>query len=180
MSETVIFLDFEASSLFQDSWPIEIGLARLDEDLEVSSEARLIYPHPEWPMTSWSPASQAVHGIPFEHLTGARPAAEVAAWALARLEGRVVLSDNPAWERKWLDRLLATIGRAGAVEVLPYFGWVEAKLDPARLDWLHERLARRTSRHRAGPDAARLAEAYASARLRQVAPSPSAPGSPIP
>jgi DNA polymerase III subunit epsilon len=166
MSETVIFLDFEASSLFQDSWPIEIGLARLEEGMRVFSEAKLIFPHADWPMTAWSPASQAVHGIPFENLTSALPAAEVAAWALARLEGRVVLSDNPAWERKWLDRLLAVIGRAGAVPVLPYFGWVEAKLDPHRLDWLHEHLARRKPPHRAGPDAARLAEAYAQAALR--------------
>ena len=46
-----VFLDFEASSLSKDSYPIEVGWAGEDG----STEAHLIRPAPDW--TDWDAAN---------------------------------------------------------------------------------------------------------------------------
>ena len=53
-----------ACSLDQDSWPIEVGLSRIDHNLQVQTYHSLIQPVPEWPEHAWSPASAVVHNIP--------------------------------------------------------------------------------------------------------------------
>lgn len=58
-----IFIDFEASSLSEQSWPIEVGLARL-EGKRVVIESKLIRPRPDWSEFDWNEKSAAVHGIP--------------------------------------------------------------------------------------------------------------------
>lgn len=63
----VAFLDFEASSLDAEGWPIEVGLSWIDESQEIQTFNTLIRPAPEWPEHAWSPASAAVRGIPGEH-----------------------------------------------------------------------------------------------------------------
>ncbi len=61
---SVAFLDFEASSLALDSWPIEVDLNWIDRNFEVQTYHSLIQPVPEWPEHAWSPASAVAHDIP--------------------------------------------------------------------------------------------------------------------
>jgi DNA polymerase III epsilon subunit-like protein len=63
-------LDFEASSLSQESWPIEVGLSWLT-DGEVQTWSTLIRPAANWELSDWAPQSAAVHGIALEELEDA-------------------------------------------------------------------------------------------------------------
>ena len=49
------FLDFEASSLDANSWPIEVGLSWVTSDYEVKAYESLIKPSPDWFEDAWSP-----------------------------------------------------------------------------------------------------------------------------
>ena len=98
---TRFFLDFEASSLGQGSWPIEV--AWVDE--YGVSEAHMILPDAAW--SGWSRASQEIHRIRLEdvHALG-KPADFVAERIVACLRGHTVYSDAPAWDGGWLRMLL--------------------------------------------------------------------------
>jgi hypothetical protein len=61
---SVALLDFEASSLAPDSWPLEVGLSWIDRNLKVQTYHSLIQPVPEWPEHAGSPASAVAHNIP--------------------------------------------------------------------------------------------------------------------
>lgn len=53
----IVFLDFEASSLARNSYPIEVGWVFEDG----REESHLIRPAPGW--TDWDAAAEAIHGI---------------------------------------------------------------------------------------------------------------------
>ena len=59
----VAFLDFEASSLAPDRWPIEVGLSWIDRNLKVQTYHSLIQLVPDWPEHAGSPASAVVHYV---------------------------------------------------------------------------------------------------------------------
>ena len=65
----ILFLDFEASSLSEESWPIEIGAASIVHG-NVRVWSTLIAPRRDWPLDDWREASARVHGIPFEDVKG--------------------------------------------------------------------------------------------------------------
>lgn len=46
--EKYVFLDFEASSLDPNSWPIELGVSWITTDFQVETYANLIKPSPDW------------------------------------------------------------------------------------------------------------------------------------
>lgn len=96
-----VFLDFEASSLAEESYPIEIGWAAEDG----SSEAHLIRPAPAW--TDWDPVAEAVHGLSRERLrrTG-EPHDEVARHVLEALGPHELFATAPSWDGKWMSVLL--------------------------------------------------------------------------
>jgi hypothetical protein len=102
------FLDVEASSLSDDSYPIEIGWV----DESGQGESYLIRPELSW--TDWSADAERVHGISRDQLLSeGRPAAwvaERAAQVLARDSVRAV-SDAPVIDGRWLARLLALAER---------------------------------------------------------------------
>jgi hypothetical protein len=103
----MVFLDFEASGLEDDSWPIEIGVAWVNEDFSIGSQSHLIRPHESWPLDLWNFDSEKIHKTRMSLLSAARPAAEVATWANDFLQEKVLVSDNPAYESAWLYRLLS-------------------------------------------------------------------------
>lgn len=161
-----VFLDFEASSLDPEGWPIEIGLSWIDVD-RVITESRLIRPQPDWPRSAWSPMAEAVHGIPLDMLLAeGQDAAQVARWYLRRTAGASVVSDAAKFERRWLRPLLASL-KSGPIfdleaevsRVENMHAVIERMLDDAELDRFYERLERSKAPHRAGPDSARLARA---------------------
>ncbi len=123
-----IFLDFEASSLSGESYPIEVGWAGEDG----SEEAHLIRPAPEW--TDWDAAAEAIHKISREQLlAGGEPHDQVARRMLDALGEEDVYVTAPSWDGAWLSRLLRAAGLprhamrlheaddahvAGAIEIL--------------------------------------------------------------
>jgi len=101
----LVFIDFEASSLSDDSYPIEVGWVFEDG----AGEAYLIRPAPGW--DDWDPKAEAIHGIPRPHLLerGA-PHAEVAQRMMSVLAGHDLFASAPSWDGKWLSALLRAAG----------------------------------------------------------------------
>jgi hypothetical protein len=101
-----VFLDFEASSLEKDSYPIEVGWVFEDG---TGAESWRIRPAPDW--TDWDPRAEAIHGIACSELvaTGSPPEA-VASRILAVLGPHRVFVSAPSWDGKWLSTLLRAAG----------------------------------------------------------------------
>jgi len=101
-----LFLDFEASSLSNDSYPIEVGWVFEDG----AGEAHLIRPAPGW--TEWDSRAAAVHGITREQLQqDGEPHQQVCDRLLALFEQNTVLASAPSWDGHWLSMLLRASGR---------------------------------------------------------------------
>ncbi len=158
MSSVLAFLDFEASSLDLESWPVEVGYALSTGP----SDAFLLARDPSWSMAHWDRRSAHVHGISLRDLEAEGLAPDVALERLrVALEGMVVVSDAPEFDRFWLQRLADAAGAPAPFEVLDW----ETAL-PTRLrakTWRAivqeaERLSPRT--HRAGPDARAMRETW--------------------
>jgi hypothetical protein len=100
-----VFLDFEASSLSKDSYPIEVGWAGEDG----STEAHLIRPAPGW--TDWDASAEAIHHIgPETLLREGEPHDEVARRMMAALGPHDVYVTAPSWDGAWLSKLLRAAG----------------------------------------------------------------------
>jgi DNA polymerase III subunit epsilon len=158
-------LDFEASSLSSSSWPIEVGISWIELD-RVQTWSSLIQPHPNWDLTDWSIQSEGVHQIPMADLQNAPPASRVAKEVLSISSELILVSDAPAFEHRWLSRLLeaADLGPAPAIEDFNAVSF--ACYDGIALDMLYEKLERTKVPHRAGPDSARLASGWLKAVQR--------------
>ncbi|SEK23112.1 hypothetical protein [Ectothiorhodospira marina] len=94
------FLDFEASSLTQDSYPVQVAWS----DGAGHLECWLIRPAPEW--TDWCDQAEEMHGIS-QHLIEER-GCDIT-WLCQRmnraLAGKVVFTDGVHLDRFWLRRL---------------------------------------------------------------------------
>lgn len=163
--EGVFCLDFEASSLDRGGYPIEVGIANTRSN---SVSAWLIRPAEEWLKNGvWDCASQALHGITLEQLEAEGIAVSVVAGALAdELTGRRVLSDNPAFDGRWLHQLYTAAGAGRPpiiLEELEIYAWHVAQTSK-RLSHVAFRKAEIAARiafpvmHRAGSDAQHNAE----------------------
>lgn len=170
--EKYVALDFEASSLSADSWPIEVGLSWL-AGREVVSWSSLIRPANEWPLSAWSPASEQVHGIPFETLFDAPTPQTVTSKLRALLAGRSPVSDAPDFDGRWLERLMNATGAPVPGPILDFDQVNFSHFHGASLDSLYERFERSAVPHRAGPDSARMARAWL--RAVQIEEGRSAP-----
>ena len=100
-----VFLDFEASSLSRDSYPIEVGWAAEDG----STEQHLIRPGPGW--TDWDPSAEAIHHITPDKLNAeGEPHDVVARRVLKALGHHQVYVTAPSWDGMWLSKLLRASG----------------------------------------------------------------------
>ena len=100
-----VFLDFEASSLSDRSYPIEVAWVWEDG----SAEAHLIAPAPAW--TDWDAAAEAIHGIPRATLVAeGEPHDRVARRLVEVLAGHDLFASAPSWDGKWLSALLRAAG----------------------------------------------------------------------
>ncbi|WP_124110809.1 exonuclease domain-containing protein [Palleronia sp. THAF1] len=164
----IIFIDFEASSLAPNSWPIEIGLSWIEPDGSITSVGKLIRPAPTWPETAWSDKSAAVHRIPRSDLDGAEPAETVARWAVEAIGDAQLIADAPRFDQHWLDRLLTTMEDAPKLQIEDFHqvAWTAFTDDgnpiSAALDAVYEKRERRRTSHRAAKDAADLAHSWRS------------------
>lgn len=101
----LVFLDFEASSLNDDSYPIEVGWI-FENGAE---EAHLIRPAAAW--TDWDPAAEAIHGVARATLEAeGEPHGSVARRMLDTLTGHELFASSPSWDGKWLSVLLRAAG----------------------------------------------------------------------
>lgn len=98
----IAFVDFEASAL-ENSYPIEIGWARLDGIVG----AALICPHDDWRKLKWASDSARVHKLAQEILGDGLPRHEVLARAKAALAGCDCFSDAPENDWAWMRMLSA-------------------------------------------------------------------------
>lgn len=100
-----VFLDFEASSLGERSYPVEVAWVFEDG----RSESHLIRPAPSW--TDWDAAAEAVHGIARAKLeANGTPHDRVAARMIELLSDHVLHASAPSWDGKWLSVLLRAAG----------------------------------------------------------------------
>jgi hypothetical protein len=100
-----VFLDFEASSLADHSYPIEVAWVFEDG----RSESHLIAPAPDW--TDWDPQAEAIHGIARQTLIDDGAPHDFAANRMVEaLTGHVLHASAPSWDGKWLSALLRAAG----------------------------------------------------------------------
>ncbi len=162
----LIFLDCEASSLSQNSYPIEIGWARLSASGEIAVDSCLIKPAPSW--DDWDPAAEKVHGILMGDLLAHGLAPQEATQKIAAaLAGETVWSDSEC-DLIWCRRLFDVVDRGNPfrwrhVDAL-WINYSQAVSDNAYQ--VAEKLVDQSGPvpHRAGPDAARLAVFFALAK----------------
>ena len=147
MERPSFFVDFEASGIAPDSYPIEVAV--------VSSEFAfntLIKPARYW--THWSFDAQDMHGLSQDHLRaqGDTPVA-VARHMNQLFSGQVLCSDSPQ-DGFWLDVLFEAADQIPTFELKPLEVFVgrEAASDIYRL-------LSTTRHHRALHDATALMEA---------------------
>lgn len=98
------FIDFEASSLSSDSYPIEVAWNHSDGSIE----SHLISPADISEWTDWSIGSQAVHGLTRRELIerGKSPS-----WVCHRMKESIsdqtLYSDEVQFDAMWLSKLFA-------------------------------------------------------------------------
>lgn len=101
----IVFIDFEASSLSDNSYPIEVGWVWEDG----REEDHLIKPAPHW--IDWDTRAEAIHGITRAELERCGEAHDgVAHRMLDTLSGHDLRASAPSWDGKWLSALLRAAG----------------------------------------------------------------------
>ena len=169
----LMVIDFEASSLDLDSYPIEAGIACWPApDQPVFGWSVLIQPAGEWTRQGhWSPVSAKVHGIRGSDLVarGHAPQQVVAALNTILGPGGTAWCDGADYDEHWTRVLFK------AAKIRPTFtlgDWHRLAAMPGReareraLDWIR----RVTARHRARDDAEQLLLALAHAVGAEVGP----------
>lgn len=155
----LLFLDFEASSLDQDSWPIEWGISWIDKSGIIKSEGGLIAPHASWAQSAWSEKSESVHGITRAMLDEDGESVDIAAERLCAIATSVLISDAPPFDGHWLKRLLDAAG----LPMLPIASMHQVfkdNLGPKGQDTAYEYLRKTHVPHRAKEDSAIMAQAW--------------------
>ncbi|HEY6331152.1 MAG TPA: transcriptional regulator [Blastocatellia bacterium] len=98
------FLDFEASSLSPQSYPIEVAWNLADGSIE----SYLISPRDIDAWTEWDPEAELIHGIPRnELLASGYPPSTVCGFAIQSLADRTLYSDAPSYDGMWLAKLFS-------------------------------------------------------------------------
>jgi DNA polymerase III alpha subunit (gram-positive type) len=158
-NQRVLVLDIEATGLHPDSYPIEIAYANPLESWVTSS---LIKPHPDWGDLPWDERSKALTGITETNLMNATSAEKVAKTVAQDIsKADIILSDAPAWDERWLNRLLAVAHTNCNFEIQDFLSTIN-NLNPLRkylstykcLNFYDK------SEHRAAGDVIRLLRVY--------------------
>lgn len=138
------FVDFEASGIAPDSYPIEIAVVSIDSEFQA-----IICPVYYW--THWSWDAQDMHGIARESLLteGIEPNI-IAAELNTRFAGTRLCSDSPQ-DGFWLETLYEAAGIEPSFELLP----LESFVGRSGASEIYRLLPNRHA-HRALPDARAL------------------------
>lgn len=163
-SDLPSIIDFEASGLGPQSFPIEVAWS----DSQGAVQSRLIQPTFEWfcdPL-AWDYNAQDLHGIPMSTLMrdGEPPMAVCEAMGLhlspfAGVLSIAYYSDAEGFDQFWLDQLTEAAGLEGQrAIVLPIDKLIGTSSFELRLVTIRQRLNLR--RHRARDDVMALLELY--------------------
>lgn len=100
-----VFLDFEASSLSDQSYPVEVAWVFQDG----RTESHLIRPAPGW--IDWNPQAESIHGLSRALLAEeGQPYDDVAVRMIEVLSDHDLFASAPSWDGKWLSVLLRGAG----------------------------------------------------------------------
>lgn len=156
-------IDFEASALDDESYPIEVGIAIWAGPMaSIRTWSSLIEPAPEWVRDGvWFEAAQKIHGIAPRDLVGA-PAPTSVMRTLNRIlgPGALAISDNPSWETFWLGRLATAAGMDAAFSIdklSDRLRWLPGRVREAMVNHVKDN----PRPHRAGADTLLIVQALA-------------------
>ena len=137
-------LDFEASSLGEDGYPIEVACVIGTWSEPAVRFSSLIQPRREWARgKGWSKASAAIHGIAREDLAHGMDADAVCVILNELLSGFVVTVDGGSYDRFWLERLYGLLAPTFELD----------DLSGIDVGWFTEQKRDSHVAHRALPDA---------------------------
>jgi hypothetical protein len=119
----VAFLDFEASGLHAESYPIEVAWVAADLSAGYSA---CIRPTTEWFGLAWSGTSEGIHGLSLEKLQAHGEDVREVAISVSRAFERGVLTDNTTMDGLWLRRLFMAAGADVPVPASPAVKLLEA------------------------------------------------------
>ena len=166
-------IDFEASSLDHDSYPIEAGIALWSAPGQpVRGWSALIRPHGEWSrLGHWSPASAKIHGINGAdlHAQGLPPAQLAATLNQILAPAGIAWCDGGPYDAHWCGALFKA-ARAAPAFVLGDWGRLAARLGAGPHARARAFLDQAPPRHRARPDAEQLLLALAHAAGAEPGP----------
>lgn len=169
-----IFLDCEASSLSDSSYPIEIAWSDGEGNIESYLINPYLYPRD---YCDWDPSAQSVHHLSRNFLyENGKPPEYVAEKINSALKGKIIYTDAPDFDGFWVDRLFNAVRLENSLkfenieallrELLPIEYWVINPSNGYRnINEIYE-LAREKCglpQHRAENDVAYLIELYKSA-----------------
>lgn len=158
----LVTIDFEASSLDEGTYPIEVGVCRWSSpEASIEGWSTLIAPIPQWrEHGSWWPASQEIHGIRPEELeSGASPTEAIT--ALNQItRGRPAFCDGGQHDVRWA-RMLASASGVRPIWPIGDFDHLAVELDQAGYARMLRWMERAPPRHRARDDAERLMKGLA-------------------
>lgn len=158
----LVTIDFEASSLDEGTYPIEVGVCRwAAPDQPLEGWSTLIVPIPAWrDHGSWSPASQEVHGIRLDELDAGMSPTDAIVALNAITGGHPTFCDGGGHDFHWASMMARASGvrPTWAIGDFDHVGTLLERSGYARMvAWLD----RATPRHRARDDAERLMKALA-------------------
>jgi hypothetical protein len=156
----LIVIDFEATALTNQSYPIEVGIAIAERSRgPMQTWSLLIKPAPAWDMaTHWDPDAERLHGISRWDLRSGATARH-AMEKLNALIGPIghAWCDGGDYDRRWLAILADAAGAHPRFELRDVLVGLES--DQLLQSRYREALASSRPPHRAGPDAARICAA---------------------
>ncbi len=151
-------IDFEASSLAEESEPIEVGIALWARGGPIRTWSSLIYMPAD---TFWSEESAALHGIKRADLLRAPSSVEVAEQLNAHMANSpFAFCDGGVSDGRWMRRLYCGVSFSPVFCLAPIEAMPGLHIDEnARRMWKFMEVER--APHRADKDAVRLMQAYA-------------------
>lgn len=160
----IVTLDFEASSLTDRSYPIEVGVSRWSgPDMPIMWWSTIILPHPDWMRSAdWSLQAQEVHGIRREELAGGMKAHLVIGRLDDIVRDSLAFCDGGINDSFWMRRLSQAAGRSPDF-ALGDLDALMISLPPHMQQRAETWLSRNPVEHRAGADALRHMNMIAAA-----------------
>jgi hypothetical protein len=157
----MVIIDFEASSLRRNSHPIEVAWGESPDTVK----SFLLNPDYMEGWVDWNPKSADYHGIIQQELrrSGVDPR-RVAGRMVDELSGKAVYSDEPRYDRRWKNRLLADSGYdpelIGVRDLNLYLNQMIQSVYPCKtvVEFIEGFSCTRGERHRAAADVCWLIE----------------------